>query len=118
MECMTQEDGARGFVLLEVVGDGVPKFPRSLVGRHGEVEDVLGDRAVEPTADSTVFLVPGISAWIRRSAGDVTEEVELATHCLEEGRPLVVVGVRQIQCYGDVRIDKDRGVGVEEEGVG
>ena len=68
VERMTQEDGTRSFVRLEVVGDGDPKVPCCLVGGHGEVEDVLGDGAIEPAADGTVGLVPCISARIRGRA--------------------------------------------------
>jgi len=108
----------RGLVGLELVGVCDPKLLCSLILGH-EVKNRLGDGAVEPRAEAIVHLFPsGITAARRNSVVDVVKMPELATHCLEEGRPLVVVGVRQIQCYGDVRIDNDRGEGVEEEGVG
>jgi hypothetical protein len=46
VEGMTQEDGARGFVHLEVSGDGGPKLEHCLVGRHGEVKDGVGDGSI------------------------------------------------------------------------
>ena len=111
MERMTQEDGTRSFVRLEVVGDGDPKVPCCLVGGHGEVEDVLGDGAIEPAADGTVGLVPCISARIRgRGAVDVAKEAELAAHGLEEAAPLGVIGGAEFQLDRDVRLDGDGGV--------
>jgi len=118
VKILAQEDGMRGLVGLELVGVCDTKLLCSLILGH-EVKNRLGDGAVEPRAEAIVHLFPsGITAARRNSVVDVVKMPELATHCLEEGRPLVVVGVRQIQCYGDVRIDKDRGEGVEEEGVG
>ena len=112
MERMTQVDGTRGFVRLEVVGDGDPKLPHRLVGGHGEVEDVLGDGIVQPAVDSAVSLIPCISVRIRRRGTvDVTEEAKLATHGLEEVAPLGVVGGAEFQLDGDVCQDGDGGVG-------
>ena len=94
---------------MEVVGDGDPKISCCLVGGHGEVEDVLGDGAIEPATDGTVGLVPCISARIRgRGAVDVVEEAELAAHGLKEAAPLGIGGGAEFQLDRDVRLDGDR----------
>ena len=95
MEVLAQEDGAGSLVGLKLVGDGNSKLPRRLIFGHGEVMDIL-----------------------RYGAVDVVKEPELAAHRLEEGRPLPVVGAVEFQLDGDMGCDRDRGVGVEEEGAG
>jgi len=95
VEVLAQEDGAGSLVGLKLVGDGNPKLPRRLIFGHGEVMDIL-----------------------RYGAVDVVKEPELAAHRLEEGRPLPVVGAVEFQLDGDMGCDRDRGVGVEEEGAG
>jgi hypothetical protein len=59
VEGMTQVDRPRRPVGLEVIGDGDPQLAsRLVVVAHGEVEDSVGDRAVEPATD-TVVRLPG-----------------------------------------------------------
>ena len=83
-----------------------------------EVKNILRDRAVKPRANAAVNLLPsGISAARGNGAVDVMKKPELAAHRLEEGRPLAIVGAVQFQLDGNVRLDVDRSVGVEEEGA-
>ena len=83
---MTQVDGAGSIVRLEVIFDGAPKLARRLVWRHGEVEDGLGDGAVQQCADAAVVLDPNRINWVGRSPINVLEQPELATHGNWQGR--------------------------------
>ena len=103
---------------LKLVGDGNLELPRRLIFGHGDVKNILRDGAVEPRADAAVNLLPSrISAARGDRSVDVVKEPELAAHRLEEGRPLAVVGVVQFQFDGNVCLDVDRSVGVEEDGA-
>jgi len=118
VEVLAQEDGAGSLVGPKLVGDGNPELPRRLIFSHGEVKNILRDGAVKPRANAAVNLLPsGISAARGNGAVDVMKKPELAAHRLEEGRPLPVVGAVQFQFKGNMGLDRDRGVGVEEEGA-
>ena len=56
----------------------------------------------------------GISSARRNRAVDVEKNPELSTHRLEEGQPLVVIGVLQVQRHGDVRLDIDCAIQMEQ----
>jgi len=58
VEFMTQVDGAGSLVRLKVIFVDDPKLACRLIGRHGKVEDELGDGAIQPCADATVVLGP------------------------------------------------------------
>jgi hypothetical protein len=59
VELMTQEDCTRSLVRFEECFDGDPKLTHVLFrGTSGEVEDAVGDGAVDPTADAVVCHLP------------------------------------------------------------
>jgi hypothetical protein len=119
VKILAQEDGTGSFVCPKLVSNGDLEFPRRLTVGHGEVENRVRDGTVEPRADAAVHLFPiGISAARRNRAIDVGKKPEHPAHRLGEGRPLAVIGVLQVQRHGDVRLDGDCGVRMEEKGAG
>ena len=81
---------------------------RCLIGCHGEVEDGLGDGAVQPCANAAVVLGPSlINRFGSRGPIDVLEESKLAAHGMEEGAPLGVVRRMKLQGYVDVSLHVD-----------
>lgn len=45
------------------------------------------------------------------------KKAKLATHGTKEGGPLCEVGVLQIKSHGDMSLDGDGGVGLDEDGA-
>lgn len=58
VELMMKKDCTWFLVRLKEVGDGEPEGASRLIRFHGEVEDVVGDRAEQPVADAEVGLLP------------------------------------------------------------
>ena len=111
---MTQVDGAGSLVRLKVIFDGDPRLARRLIGRHGGVEDGLGDGAIQLCANAAVVLGPSlINGFGSRGPVDVLEEPKLAAHGMEEGAPLGVVRRTKLQGYGDVSLPVDGRKGID-----
>lgn len=118
MKLVVKEDGTRVLVVLEEITDTRPEGVRVLIIFHGEVHDVVGDRALDPVLDSVISLGPERIGRCGCSVVNVLEKTELAAHGLEEGGPLGVVGLLHLENDGDVRADNDGGVGIEDDWSG
>lgn len=114
VELVMQIDRARLLVGLKEVVDGDPQVPSRLIGLHGEVEDVVGDRAEEPAAEAAIGLFPGSVGVGGRSSVKMIEETKFPTHRAEEGLPLVVVGVTKLEGDRNMGLDGDGRIRVDE----
>jgi hypothetical protein len=114
VELVMQIDRARLLVGLKEVVDGDPQVPSRLIGLHGEVEDVVGDRAEEPAAEAAIGLFPGSVGVGGRSSVKMIEETKFPTHRAEEGLPLVVVGVTKLERDWNMGLDGDSRIRVDE----
>jgi len=118
VEFLEQEDGAGGRVGAEQGLDRDPELVRGLVlVGDGEVEDGVVDGPEDPAAHAALRHVPIWVVGLRSSAVDVAAEAELAAQRREERSPLGVVGALHVQGHGNVSLDVDGGVGVDDDGL-
>jgi hypothetical protein len=64
VEGVTQEDGVRCLVRLEMSIYGRPEIMGSLIGLHGEVKDGVVNGAIQPATDTEVGLDSGVVARV------------------------------------------------------
>lgn len=74
-----------------------PKITSRLLILHGAIKDLVGNRAKHPATEVGVHhLLVCIIRGSRRRVISVANDAELATHGMEEGLPLGVIGVLQL----------------------
>jgi hypothetical protein len=88
VEGVTQVDRSQRPIGLEVVGDRDPQIASCLIlAAHGEVEDGIGDGAVESAANAEIRLLlgrlRGVGGGWRSSVVNVLQQPELAAHRAE-----------------------------------
>lgn len=93
MKFVTQENGTRTLIRLEVTVDGEPEGTYYLFVTHGMFKEVVGHILVQPTTNAVVCLHPcNVDGARRNQSVDVVEEAGLAAHREERGRPLGGIG--------------------------
>lgn len=96
-----------GLVVAEEVLDGLPHGGGGAARGYDDAEYLLGDGAVDPGEDSVVHLsLVGVDGW---RGGACRREV---VRQLEEGTPMGVVGL------GEVEDDRDKRLDVDGDGLG